>query len=257
MVATRTTRPGMAERLALMILAMSLAIGAAAGAAGTPGQECAARKITAAGKKAACLLSLDARAARGGAVDPVKVQKCKDKLGDPMRGAFAKAEERGGCLTTGDASGIEDKVDAFADGVDMALNVGTPNACQAAKLKAAGKTASCLLTLRAKAATGAGLDPTKVQACTDRLSGPAGTFARKEVAGGCATTGDASTIEDEVEAFVDEVVGEEPAVATCATAGCPAPVACDPSAGACWQLLPVQAIGSSRPRKGKRSLCRS
>src|SRR4029077_10840435 len=86
-----------------------------------------------------------------------------------------------------------------------------------------------------KGAAGRGLDPAKIQACKDRLGGPAGTFATEEASPGCATTGDAGTIEDKVDAFVDEVVAREPPFATCATAGCPAPVACDTSAGACWQ----------------------
>jgi len=230
----------MSKRLALIVLATSFATAAVADAAGTPGQECASRKIKAAGKKAACLLSLDARVAKGAAADPAKVQKCKDQLGDPARGAFAKAEAKGGCLTSGDATAIENKVDAFVDDVDTALAVGTPNGCQAAKLQAAAKKTSCLLALQAKAATGAGLDPTKVQACKDHLSGPSGTFAREEATGTCATTGDAGMIEDKVDAFVDDVVGEEPATATCASAGCPAPVACDTSAGPCWQP-PLQA----------------
>ncbi len=204
---------------------------APAGAAGTAAQQCASRKIKAAGKKAACLLSLDTRVANGGTADPARVQKCKDQLG----GTFAHAEARGGCLTPGDAAAIENKVDAFVDDVFMALDVGTPNGCQSAKIQAAGRKASCLLGLRAKEATGAGLDPGKVQACKDRLSGPAGTFAREEAGGSCATTGDASTIEDKVDAFVDNVVGEEPTVATCATAGCPASVPCNTSAGPCWQ----------------------
>ena len=228
----------MSKRLAVAALATLIAVGATgtlASAAGTAAQECAARKIKAAGKKAACLLSLDAHVAKGGTADPAKVQACKDRLGDPTRGAFAHAEARGGCLTTGDASAIEDKVDAFVDDVYTALDVGTPNGCQSAKLRAAGKKVSCLLRLRAKEAKGAGLDPAKLQACKDRLGGPAGTFAREEAAGACATTGDAAMIEDEVDAFVDDVVGAEPAVATCAAAGCAAPVACDASAGPCWQ----------------------
>jgi hypothetical protein len=53
-------------------------------------------------------------------------QKCKDKLGDPERGAFARAERRGGCLTHDDAPDVESTVDAFADGV-AALGVGTPS----------------------------------------------------------------------------------------------------------------------------------
>jgi hypothetical protein len=219
----------------LAATAITLALVPPARAAGTAAQQCASAKIKAAGKKAACLLSLDALAAGGRPVDPTRVQKCKDTLGDPMHGVFARAETRGGCLTAGDAPAVEATVDAFVDDVYAALNVGTPNACQVAKLKAAGKKASCLLGLRAKEAAGRGLDAGKVQACKDRMGGPAGAFAKAEARGPCGTTGDAGTIEAKVDAFVDDVVAAEPSVATCAIAGCPAPVACDTGAGACWQ----------------------
>jgi hypothetical protein len=72
--------------------------------------QCAGAKIKAVGKKAKCLLGLEAKeAAKGVAPDPAKVQKCQDKLVS----AFTKAEAKGGCTTTGDAAAIEAKVDAF------------------------------------------------------------------------------------------------------------------------------------------------
>lgn len=228
----------MGTRLATMLftaLALVGAIGGLTYAGPTAAQRCASSKIKAAAKKSACLLSLDARQATGVAVDPAKVQACKNRLEDPAIGAFARAEAKGGCLTTGDAAPMETKIDAFVDDIVTALNVGTPNACQAQKIQAAGKTARCLLLLDAKAATGGGLDPARVQACQDKLSGPAGTFAKAEARGGCGTTGDAATIEMKVDAFVDDVVAEEPSASSCAMAGCPAPVACDLSAGPCWQ----------------------
>src|SRR5262249_42920699 len=80
-----------------------------------------------------------------------------------------------------------------------------------------------------------GLDMGKVQVCEDQLSGPDGTFAREDAQGGCATTNDAATIEMKVDAFVDAIVAAEPTAATCAIAECPAPLACDTMAGACWQ----------------------
>src|SRR5437879_2030481 len=97
--------------------------------------------------------------------------------------------------------------------------------CAASKIRAAGKKAACLLVLQARNAAGRGLDADKVQVCKDRLSGPDGTFAREEAQGGCMTTLDADTIEMKVDAFVDAIVAAEPTAATCATAGCPPPVA--------------------------------
>ena len=224
----------MSIRPTTLILATLLAV-ATSSRATTPSQQCAASKIKAAGKKAACLLYLDAKVAGGATADPIKLQQCADRLSDPEKGAFARAEARGGCAVGGDAVAVEGTVDAFVADVYGALNIGTPNACQAAKIRAAGKKASCLLVLQAKNAAGHGLDMGKVQVCEDQLSGPDGTFAREDAQGGCATTNDAATIEMKVDAFVDAIVAAEPTAATCAIAECPAPLACDTMAGACWQ----------------------
>jgi len=224
----------MSARFPLAIVLSALLMGAAAApalAGPSDGQRCAASKLKAAGKKASCLLGLDAKTAAGITVDPLKVQKCKDKLGDPVKGAFARAEAKGGCVTEGDAATIEGKVDDLVDGIFTALNVGTPSTCQSKKLKAAGKKAQCLLTLQAKAAAGAGLDADRVQQCKDKLTA---VFTSLDAGGTCATSGDAATIEGDVDGFVDDVVAAIPSVSTCAIAGCPAAVACDTGAGACW-----------------------
>jgi hypothetical protein len=165
--------------------------------------KCAGTKIKTAGKKAKCLLGIDAKAARYGvAPDPAKLQKCRDKLA----AAFAKAESKIGCLTGGDAQDIEDKVEAFRVDVKAELEMGLPNGCQGAKIKAVGSKASCLLGLEAKeAAKGTPPDPAKVQKCRDKL---ASTFAQSEAKGGCATVADAQDLEDKVDAFVMDVDGE-------------------------------------------------
>src|SRR5689334_12027366 len=133
----------MTERGIVVAIAVAIAVLAAsvrlAGATGTPTQRCAAAKIKAAGKAAACLLALDARVAGGGAPDPAKAAKCDARLADPVTGGFARAERHGGCLTVGDALAIESRIDALLHDVDTPLDVGTPNACQAAKISAAGK----------------------------------------------------------------------------------------------------------------------
>ncbi len=214
-----------------VVVLLALAVGRAH-AGGTDGQRCAKSKIKAAGKTAACLLGLDARQAAGSTVDPLKIEKCRDKLGDPVKGAFARAEAKGGCVVSGDAAAIETMVDDLVDDVSTALNVATPNTCQSKKLKAAGKKAQCLATLQAKAAGGAGLDPARVQKCKDKLGA---VFTALETRGPCATTGDAAGIETRVDAFIDALAAAVPAVSTCALAGCPAPIACDTGAGACWQ----------------------
>ncbi len=216
----------------LAALALLTATAGATRAAPSAGQRCAASKIRAAGQTTACLLGLDARHAAGATVDSSKVQKCKDRLGDPVKGTFARAEAKGGCVVDGDAAAVEATIDAFVDEVFTDLDVGTPNGCQSKKLAATGKKAQCLLTLQAKAVAGGTLDPTRLQKCKDEFSG---VFGKLESGGSCTTTADATAIESKTDILVANLVGAEPSVSTCAIAGCPAPIACDGSAGACWQ----------------------
>ena len=197
----------------------------------TEAQQCAAAKMKAAGKATQCLLVIDAKAAVGSTIDPVREQRCRDQLGDPTRGAFARAEARGGCIITGDAPGVQGEIDATVSGIDTALPVGTPSACQAAKLMAASKNAKCLLTLQAKGATSGFVDPDRIQACRDKM---AAAFQTAEARGSCGATGDAASIETTLDALVAAIAAGEPTTATCATAGCPAPAPCDTNAGPCW-----------------------
>ena len=79
---------------------------------------CDAAEIKAAGKKAKCLLGLESGAAKKGITpDPLKVQKCKDKLSS----AYAKAELKPPCTNPGLATVIEGKVDAFVTDVQTEL----------------------------------------------------------------------------------------------------------------------------------------
>ena len=213
------------------VVGFSLLLGSGPARAQTAEQRCAASKIEAAGKKAACLLKLDARTAKGAPPPAGTAQHCEDRLSSPTSGAFARAEAHGGCAVTGDAPTVEGQVDDFVASVDSVLEVGTPNACQSAKLKAAGKDAQCVLTADGRTAAGRS-DPGALQACGDKL---ATAFAKAEARGGCATSGDAMSIAGSVGGFAATIVAEEPTAVTCATAGCPAPVACDSTAGPCWQ----------------------
>jgi len=214
------------------LAALALATGARVARTQTPPQRCAARKLAAAGAEAACLLGLDARAARGSVPSPTANQRCRDRAAN----AFAQAEARGGCAVVGDAAAVDAAVAGFADALAAALDVGAPNRCQATKLKAAGKATACRLALAARAAAaGTAPDPGAVAACNQKL---AAAFAQAEARGGCATLGDAPGVESAVDAFVAPIVADEPTVVTCAAAGCPAPLPCDATAGPCWQPSP-------------------
>lgn len=175
---------------------------------------CGAAKIKVVARSAACLLGLEAKqAGKGVALDPVKAQGCRDKLGK----VFGRLEHRGGCITVGDALPITAKIDAFvADVASELAPTGPPNknSCQGAKIKAASSAAACLLALDAKrAAKGQFLDPdpSKVDQCRSTLLS---IFGKRESKGTCATSGDAAAIQDKVGAFVTDLTS---------TLACPCP----------------------------------
>jgi hypothetical protein len=202
----------MIGRLAAVLVGGAVLVLVSAGPAAAQ-SKCAGSKIKAACKKTKCLLGLEAKECQSGtAPDPAKVQKCRDKYAQ----AFAKLEAKGGCLTTGDAQDVEDKVDAFITDVTGELCVGPPDKCSASKVKASAKKACCLLGLEAKQATqGGAIDAAKAQKCRDKH---AQTFAKADAKGGCDTTGDAQDLEDKVDAFIADAVAElDPAPTTTTT----------------------------------------
>src|SRR5438874_4011459 len=180
---------------------VALAAGALFLVAGTASAQsamnkCQGSKIKDAGKKAACLAGLQAKVAGSGAtLDPAKVAKCEAKVGV----AYGKLEGKGGCGTTGDATAIENKVDAFVDDLVTELAVGPlPNKCQGAKIKDAGKKAACLAGLEAKfVGSGTPVDPAKVTKCQAKVGIAYGKLEAKPP---CNTTGDATAIENKVDA---------------------------------------------------------
>jgi len=187
-----------------MLNRLVVALGVCAFVASLGGQaaaqnKCQGDKIKAAGKKAKCKLSLEAKqASSGDPIDPLKIAKCEGKFSQ----AFAKAEGPGNtCTTLGDAAEIESKIDLIVAELDGVLTRGA-NKCQSSKLKAAGKKASCLLGLESKqAASGDPIDPTKQAKCLSKFSQ---AFAKAEAKPPCKTTGDAA----DIEARVDNLVGD-------------------------------------------------
>jgi len=81
--------------------------------------KCQGAKLKAAGKKAGCLLGVDAKGmAKNLPPDPVKHNACKDKFA----AAFAKAETGTTCGASANATTIENKVDAFEADIVSDLN---------------------------------------------------------------------------------------------------------------------------------------
>jgi hypothetical protein len=163
---------------------------------------CAGAKLKATGTNAKCALNLEAGEAKKGVEeDETKLAAC----GTKMSKAFAKAETKPPCLTTGDTGTIQGKVDAFVDDIANTESVegGPASACDGGKIKAVRSNAGCRLSLEAGAAKKGGTaDPAKVNTCGTKMSS---AFAKKELKPPCTSTSDTSTIQGKVDAFVNDV----------------------------------------------------
>ena len=196
----------------------SIAFLAAAPGAALAGK-CSSGEAKATGKKASCKGSVFSKAAaKNLPADPAKLQKCEDKFS----ASFAKAQSAGDCTSGVTAGAEETKVDNFVNDLNTELAVGPlPSKCQAAKLKAGGKKASCKLGVHAKGlAKNLAPDPVKLQACTDKFSA---AFAKAETGTTCGTSANATTIENKVDAFVADIVDDvnPPPTTTTLLPACP------------------------------------
>jgi hypothetical protein len=115
-----------------------------------------------------------------------------------------------GCLTTGDAAAISDKIDAFVDDVWDAVNAmaAGPSRCDAHKIRAAGKktrakTACYLLVAPGSEPVLRGAD------CLTKAEGKFNSAVAKAESGDdCSATGQTDALEDIVDAFLDDLLSE-------------------------------------------------
>lgn len=211
----------MVKAFALAVLGVFTFVAATgvAAAGATPAQKCASSKIRETGKKADRKLKCWSKEV----MRPGGLAACNASVEGKFADRFARAEAKGGCLSTGDAGVIEAKVDGFVDDVVTALTgspagtiLGTDAAkrCATAKLKAAGKTSAARLRCHAKAATSSLLDAVCISKAEARYGQ---RWDAAEARGGCATTSDEATIAAEVEAFVSDAVRALPSASTTTT----------------------------------------
>lgn len=98
-----------ATSIAWGLLVLTAALAPAGWSAPSP-EECAARKLTVAGKKATRLLKCQSRAlTHHSAVDP----DCIARVVSKFAATWTRIEGRGGCATVGDLDAIESQVDAY------------------------------------------------------------------------------------------------------------------------------------------------
>ncbi len=173
------------------------------------------------GKKLACVktfaLALDgcyAKAAKAGkALDPACAQKATDKLAS-VKGCIAKAEKKGGCLTTGDAASLLAVVQQFVGELVAALDPSFPtlvkNKCTGGKHACVAAKVKGLLGCHGKAAKKGVLDPLCVQKVIAKFDGGAkpekACFTKLEQKPGCVTTGDLAAREIHADDFVQAIV---------------------------------------------------
>ena len=195
-----------------------IAIAGIAFLAGAPGSalagsKCASGEVKATGKKASCKAGVFSKvASKGGSPDPAKLTACETKFS----AAYAKAQGAGDCTSGQTAAVTEGKVDAFVNDLNNEIAVSPPSKCQGAKLKAAGKKASCLLGVQAKAISKPPLDGAKHQACKDKFTA---AFAKAATGTTCGASASATTIENKVDAFETDIVNglNPPATTTSST----------------------------------------
>jgi len=108
-----------------LLLALGLGVFLLAGTAGAADPEalCKDAKLKATGKKAFGILKSFGKNIKK--PDAVKLAEGIAKAQSKFTKGFTVAEGKGGCLTTGDAAAIEDKVDAFA--ADVIEELGSPS----------------------------------------------------------------------------------------------------------------------------------
>jgi cysteine-rich repeat protein len=190
----------MVRALAVAVAVMITAVPVAA-----QSDRCGASKLKATGKKCYAKAKCGAKAAASG--EEIDIS-CMDKAEAKFLSTFSRAEARGGCFTSGDASAIEAKVDAHDEDVrdELWTNALTENDCASAKLRAAGRLCSCELNCFSRAAKrGVPVDVFCQSRCANKFHP---VFTKAEAKGGCTTTLDRDVIADKVDVLVEDVVEE-------------------------------------------------
>ena len=202
----------MLKQLALATVA-TFALVVASGGAADAASKCSGNKIKAAGKKAGSKLTcLSKGLSKALTPDSTCIAKAEVKFSTVVAKAEAKTYTDGGCLTSGDASTIEGKVDTLYSDIDALVadnNGGTANPCDAQKTKAAGKKVAAKLTCHSKAVTKGllGPDSTCLAKAEVKFS-TAMAKAEAKVPPPCTATGDAGTYESTIDSAVNDIATE-------------------------------------------------
>ena len=205
---------------------------------------CVGKKITCVAALASALDRCYATAAKKGRpLDPTCAQKAHDKFSGG-KGCLAKAERKGGCLTTADAGTLAAAVEAFVGDLVAALDPDFPtllkNKCTSGKHGCVAAKVKALLQCHVKAAKKGVLDPLCTQKASAKFDGgpkPAkACFTKLEQKNACVTTQDIP----ELETLADDFVGATVCALDGAAPGCAFVTTPTPPAG----VTPTGAPGT-------------
>jgi len=243
-------REGGRATLAVVALLVTTLAGAGALASPDPTAQCAVAKIAAAGRRGTQDLTCRATAARRNSpVDASCVARAENRLAT----SYARAEQGGACLVTGDAGATETLVAAFVADVVAQIPPGasdTERQCAARKLRATGRKVRGEAKCQGAAlAAGTTVDAECIAHVEARFDA---AFARADAAGACA--GAAATVEGSVDNLMAQLVVS----ATTPCAGTPFGICngacgdggvCAPDLGTsvCACFLPTTPCGGTFP----------
>lgn len=177
---------------------------------------CQQAKLNAAGKRTASTLLCYAKSVNAdGAVDA----QCLDRASSVFVAAFARAEQRMECATLGDAATVAGTVDGCVAGLTSQLDATSPpagtEACVVSKLRAVGTALKAEIKCYGKqSGDGGAPDPACLERAERSLSS---AFARAELRGDCATTGDTTAVGSTVDACLTNILDDLPPPATTTT----------------------------------------
>ena len=181
--------------------AMSLLFGADAPAHAAT---CQQAKLTAAGKQTTARRPAVTR--RAVSAQASSDARCLDRADGTFVAAFSKAEQRADCTTVGDVARVDATVDACVG--TLASQLGTTSSppgsapCVVAKLRATGNMMRANIKCQVRAShPGGAPDPACLDGAERSLSA---RFAKAELRGDCATTGDAESVANTVDEVRDQ-----------------------------------------------------
>lgn len=197
-----------------IVLGIAMLCAPLVGLANAQGSRCTAKKMSAAGAKAAGKLRCAAKAKGAGvALDPL----CGATASYRYDLVWVNAEAIGDCLApAGDRNTVELLVDELVTDLDTMLGGGSePSRCTGKKLAAAGKWVAGATKCAARAiGTGGAADP----ACDYRASYKfTRAWTTAERLGDCQTRGDQAAVAERVELFLADLSGALTSGATTST----------------------------------------